>query len=57
VADVCIFDPAAEWSVAPEQLHSQGKHTPFSFASTGMLLPGRVRATLVAGGFAYERGG
>jgi dihydroorotase len=57
VADVCIFDPAAEWSVAPEHLHSQGKHTPFSFASTGMLLPGRVRATLVAGGFAYERGG
>jgi dihydroorotase len=57
VADVCIFDPAAEWSVTPDQLHSQGKHTPFSFVSTGMLLPGRVRATLVAGGFAFEHGG
>jgi len=57
VADVCIFDPAADWAVAPEQLHSQGKHTPFSFAATGMLLPGRVRATLVAGGFAFEHGG
>jgi dihydroorotase len=57
VADVCIFDPAAEWAVSPEQLHSQGKHTPFSFSATGMLLPSRVRATLVAGGFAYEHGG
>jgi dihydroorotase len=57
VADVCVFDPAAEWAVAPDQLHSQGKHTPFSFAGTGMLLPGRVRATLVAGGFAFEHGG
>jgi dihydroorotase len=57
VADVCIFDPAADWAVSPGQLHSQGKHTPFSFAATGMLLPGRVRATLVAGGFAFEHGG
>ena len=56
VADLCIFDPATEWAVTPDQLHSRGKHTPFSFASTGMALPGRVRATLVAGGFAYETG-
>ena len=35
-------------------LKSQGKHTPFSFAHTGMALPGRVRATLVAGSVAYE---
>ena len=54
VADVCLFDPAAEWMVAPEQLASQGKHTPFAFSSTGMALPGRVRFTLVAGTFAYE---
>jgi dihydroorotase len=54
VADVCVFDPAAEWSVTPEQLASQGKHTPFAFASTGMALPGRVRNTLVAGTIAYE---
>ena len=33
---------------------SQGKHTPFAFAATGMALPGRVRATLVAGTVAYE---
>ncbi len=54
VADVCVFDPAVEWAVTPSQLASQGKHTPFSFASTGMALPGRVRATLVAGTLAYE---
>jgi dihydroorotase len=35
-------------------LASQGKHTPFSFGSTGMALPGRVRATLVAGTVAFE---
>ncbi len=54
VADICLFDPAVEWAVSPPQLASQGKHTPFSFASTGMALPGRVRATLVAGTIAYE---
>jgi len=54
VADVCVFDPDATWSVAPADLKSQGKHTPFAFASTGMALPGRVRATLVAGTVAYE---
>jgi dihydroorotase len=36
-------------------LCSQGKHTPFAFEATGMALPGRVRATLVAGTVAYER--
>lgn len=54
VADVCVFDPQAEWTVLPGSLLSQGKHTPFAFASTGMALPGRVRATLVAGTLAYE---
>ena len=54
VADVCVFDPAQTWAVAPEALRSQGRHTPFDFASTGMALPGRVRATLVAGLPAFE---
>jgi dihydroorotase len=54
VADVCVFDPQATWSVTPDMLKSQGKHTPFAFASTGMALPGRVKATLVAGTVAYE---
>ena len=54
VADVCLFDPAAEWMVTPEALKSQGKHTPFAFGSTGMALPGRIVATLVAGTLAYD---
>jgi dihydroorotase len=55
VADVCLFDPEVQWSVAPAELVSQGKHTPFAFAATGMALPGRVRATWVAGTLAFER--
>ncbi|MBI5720088.1 MAG: dihydroorotase [Burkholderiales bacterium] len=54
VADLCLFDPGAEWAVAPERLRSQGRHTPFSFAGSGMALPGRVCATLVAGTIAHE---
>ncbi|MBL0149702.1 MAG: dihydroorotase [Ideonella sp.] len=54
VADVCVFDPAVTWTVTPEQLRSQGRHTPFAFDATGMALPGRVKATLVAGTLAFE---
>jgi dihydroorotase len=54
VADVCVFDPDAEWSVTGKELRSQGKHTPFAFEITGMALPARVRATVVAGTVAYE---
>jgi len=54
VADVCIFDPQATWTVTPEGLRSQGKHTPFAFEHGGVQMPGRVRATLVAGTVAYE---
>lgn len=55
VADVCLYDPLAEWAVTAGELVSQGKHTPFAFESTGMRLPGRVRATLVAGTLAYDK--
>ncbi|NRF66753.1 dihydroorotase [Aquincola sp. S2] len=54
VGDVCIFDPDQTWTVVPPSLRSQGRHTPFNFAATGMALPGRVRATLVAGTVAFE---
>ncbi|MFM8769013.1 MAG: dihydroorotase [Rubrivivax sp.] len=54
VADVCIFDPQASWTVTPDVLRSQGKHTPFAFEHGGVQMPGRVRATLVAGTVAYE---
>lgn len=54
IADVCVFDPGQTWTVDAAALRSQGRHTPFNFAATGMALPGRVRATLVAGTVAYE---
>nr|HPH15510.1 dihydroorotase [Burkholderiaceae bacterium] len=50
VADLCVFDPAANWTVEPAALRSQGKHTPFS----GYELPGRVRCTVVGGHIAFE---
>ena len=54
MADLCLFDPAVDWMVTPEQLVSQGKHTPFAYAGTGMALSGRVRCTIVAGTLAYR---
>ena len=50
LADVCVFDPQAAWTVQADALRSQGKHTPFS----GYELPGRVRCTLVGGRVAYQ---
>ena len=52
VADLCVFDPQAAWTVQADALRSQGKHTPFS----GYELPGCVRATLVGGHVAFEWG-
>lgn len=49
VADICVFDPEATWTVTPSALRSQGQHTPFG----GYELPGQVRATLVGGHLAY----
>ncbi|WP_213779829.1 dihydroorotase [Caballeronia sp. dw_276] len=49
-ADLCLFDPAAEWLVEPATLRSQGHNSPF----IGYELPARVRATIVAGHIAYE---
>ena len=50
MADLCVFDSAAAWTVAGQQLRSQGKHTPFS----GYELPGRVRCTVVGGQVAFD---
>ena len=49
-ADVCVFDPVAEWTAEPQALRSQGKHTPFS----SHLLQGKVRYTLVGGHLAFQ---
>jgi dihydroorotase len=54
VADVVVFDPTVEWQVTPQALHSQGKHTPFAFDMTGMVLPARVKTTLVDGRVAFQ---
>jgi dihydroorotase len=50
IADVCIFDPLASWTVTADALRSQGRHTPFS----GHELPGQVRYTIVGGQVAFE---
>jgi dihydroorotase len=49
-ADICLFDPAAEWLVDRATLISQGHNSPF----LGYELPARVRTTIVSGHIAYE---
>lgn len=49
-ADVCIFDPKAEFRVSRENLKSQGKNSPF----LGQMLSGRVRYTLIDGVLAHD---
>lgn len=49
-ADVCVFDPAADYLVSRETLKSQGKNTPF----LGFAFPGRVRYTLIDGHLAFD---
>lgn len=51
VADLCIVDPDAAWTVEPQALQSQGKSTPFS----GYELPARVQCTIVDGEVAFQR--
>jgi len=48
-ADVCVFDPAAAWTVGRTTLLSQGKNTPFA----GFELEGRARWTLVGGNIVH----
>ncbi|WP_350282114.1 dihydroorotase [Nitrosomonas sp.] len=49
VADLCIFDPDANWIVSNTELRSQGKNTPF----LGMELYGRTWFTLIDGRIVY----
>lgn len=48
-ADICIFDPEAEWMMDQRELTSRGRNTPFH----GWPLMGRVRHTLVGGETVY----
>lgn len=49
-ADIAIFDPAEEWIVDPEKLHSKSRNSCFK----GMKLKGRVKMTIVDGKIVYE---
>jgi dihydroorotase len=49
-ADFCLVDLDASWQVNRESLRSHSSCTPFS----GMEMPGRVRATFIAGRKAWE---
>jgi dihydroorotase len=53
-ADVCIYQPDASWSVTPETLRSQSKHTPFAFDMSGSEMVGKVQVTVVAGKVAFQ---
>lgn len=50
VADLTVFDPAAEWVVSPETIASKSKNTPL----LGMTLRGAVRMTMIAGEVRYR---
>ena len=50
MADLCLVDLDAMWTVSEDTLCSQGKHTPF----LGIELPGRVLTTIVGGQVVYE---
>lgn len=50
-ADVCIFDPEADWQASPASLYSKGKNTLY----LGHCLQGRVKATLVAGQVVFRQ--
>ncbi len=49
-ADLCVFDPEAEWIVGETTWLSRGRNTPF----WGQRLKGRVRYTLVDGRVVYR---
>ena len=50
LADLCVVDLQAPWTVDAHTLRSQGKHTPFS----GYELAARVRCTVVDGRIAFQ---
>jgi dihydroorotase len=49
-ADVCIFDPEANWQLTTESLKSRGKNSPW----LGYMMTGKVAATLVGGRVVYR---
>jgi dihydroorotase len=51
VADVTVFDPAAEWSVDPKKFVSKGRNTPYG----GRTLTGAIHYTIVGGRVVHRR--
>ena len=51
-ADLVVFDPEAEWTVAPEGLRHRHKLSPY----TGRTLSGAVEATYLKGEKIWEKG-
>ena len=51
-ANLCVFDPTAEWTVAPANLASKSRNTPYA----GRTLRGKVRHTVFAGDLVVEGG-
>jgi dihydroorotase len=51
VADICVFDPEANWKLTPEALKSRGKNSPW----LGYVMAGQVTTTLVGGQVVYQR--
>lgn len=50
IADICIFDPGANWQLSAEALKSRGKNSPW----TGYMMSGKVMVTLVGGRPVYS---
>ena len=50
-ADICIFDPAMEWTFDPSTMKSRGKNSPFR----GWRFTGRVTDTIIGGKIVYAR--
>ncbi len=50
-ADVVVLDPAAEWTVEPDDFYSKSRNTPFA----GRTLRGRADLTIVRGQVVFER--
>lgn len=51
-ANLCVFDPNAQWQLTPETMVSQGKNSPF----LGQTLRGQVQLTLRDGCISYRQG-
>ena len=48
--DICVFDPAQQWTVSTNNLVSAGKNTPFLHQT----LDGKVTLTVIDGRIVYN---